>query len=125
VVCLADLVVIAAAARVGFVFHDGSLQLGSSMRPGALALVSTIALVAGLAGRRCWEPRILGQGAEEFRRVGAAVGAAIVVLALAGLAVHAHNLGPWVFGMLPSSGVALALSLFRLCKVLHARRSRG
>ena len=53
VVCLADLVVIAAAARVGLVFHDGSLQLGSSMRPGALALVSTIVLLAGLAGRRC------------------------------------------------------------------------
>ncbi|MBA3575738.1 MAG: sugar transferase [Pseudonocardiales bacterium] len=124
-VCLADLVVIVVAARVGLVFHDGSLQLGSSAWPGALALVSTIVLLAGLVGRRCWEPRILGQGAEEFRRVGAAVRAAIVVLALAGLAVHAPDLGPWVFGVLPATGVALALSRFGLRRVLHARRSRG
>ena len=88
-------------------------------------MVSTIVLLAGLVGRRCWEPRILGQGAEEFRRVGAAVRAAIVVLALAGLAVHAHNLGPWVFGMLPATGVALVFSRYGLRRVLHARRSRG
>ena len=124
-VCLADLVVIVVAARVGLVFHDGSLQLGSSAWPGALALVSTIVLLAGLVGRRCWDLRILGQGAEEFRRVGAAVGAAIVVLALTGLAVHAPDLGPWVFGVLPATGVALAFSRFGLRRVLHARRSRG
>ena len=124
-VCLADLVVIVVAARVGLVFHDGSLQLGSSAWPGALALVSTIVLLAGLVGRRCWDPRILGQGAEEFRRVGAAVRAAIVVLALTGLAVHAPDLGPWVFGVLPATGVALAFSRFGLRRVLHARRSRG
>ena len=124
-VCLADLVVIVVAARVGLVFHDGSLQMGSNAWPGALALVSTIVLLAGLAGRRCWEPRILGQGAEEYRRVGAAVRAAIVVLALTGLAVHAPDLGPWVFGVLPATGVALALSRFGLRRVLHARRSRG
>ena len=46
VVCLADLVVIVVAARVGLVFHDGSLQLGSSAWPGALALVSTIVLLS-------------------------------------------------------------------------------
>jgi len=88
-------------------------------------LVSTVALFAGLAARRCWDLRIVGQGAEEFRRVGAAVGAAVVVLALAGLAVHAPNLGPWAFGMLPATGVALVFSRFGLRRVLHARRSRG
>ncbi len=124
-VWLVDLVVVVVAARVGLVFHDGRLQLGSSVWPGALALVSTLVLVAGLAGRRCWDLRILGQGAEEFRRVGAAVGTAVVVLALAGLAVHAHNLGPWVFGALPATGVALAFSRYGLRRVLHARRSRG
>jgi len=125
VVCLTDFVVIAVAARVGLVFRDGSLQLGSSALPGALALVSTIALLGGLAGRRCWDLRILGQGAEEFRRVGAAVGAAIVVLALTGLAVHTHNLGLWVFGMMPATGVALVFSRCGLRLVLHARRSQG
>ena len=125
VVRLADLVVIAGAARVGLVFHDGSLQLGSSAWPGALALASTIALLAGLGGRRCWDLRILGQGAEEFRRVGAAVGTAIVVLALAGLAAHASNLGAWVFGVLPATGVALAISRYGLRRALHVRRSRG
>ena len=124
-VFLADLVVIVVAARVGLIFHDGSFQLGSSAWPGALALGSTIALVAGLAGRRCWDLRILGQGAEEFRRIGAAVGTAIVVLALAGLAVHASNLGAWVFGVLPATGVALAFTRYGLRRVLHARRSRG
>lgn len=118
-----DLVIVALALRIGLVFTDGSLQVVAPL-PGAMASITGLVLVAALLARRVWDPRILGQGAEEFRRLGAAVLAATVVLGLTALAVDIGYLRPWVFVVLPSTGVALAVSRYTMRRVLHAQRRR-
>lgn len=122
VVMLADLVIIAVCLRAGLVLTDGSL---AGHLPGALAGISAVALIGGLLCCRVWEQRILGQGAEEFRRLGNAVMAATVVLGLTALAVDVGYFRPWVFGILPVTGLCLVTSRYVLRQVLHSRRKRG
>ncbi len=122
VVLLADLVIIAVCLRVGLVLTHGSL---AGHLPGALAGMSAVALIGGLLCCRVWEQRILGQGAEEFRRLGNAVIAATVVLGLTALAVDIGYFRPWVFAILPATGLCLLTSRYVLRQVLHSRRKRG
>jgi len=64
-VILTDLIVIALAFRIGLLVIDGRLQV-----PGAAVFGAV--LIAAILGRP-WDLRVLGQGAEEFRRLGSAV----------------------------------------------------
>ncbi len=86
---LTDLVVVALAVRTGLVFVNGHLQVWLPP-PGAMGVLSGLVLVAALIVRRLWDPRILGQGYEEYRRLVAAT----VVLTLIGLAVDIGFLRP-------------------------------
>lgn len=118
---LVDVLVVVVAVTVGSV--GGGAPVWS--RPGAVAVLVAGVLLAALVVRRAWEPRVLGQGAEEFRRLGSAVLAAVVALGLAGLALDVGALRPWVFAVLPATGAALAVSRYVLRRMLHARRRRG
>lgn len=121
-VLLTDLVVIAVALRVGLLLTDGSL---SGRVPGAIAGITGLVLLASMATCRVWERRILGQGAEEFRRLGNAVLAAVFLLGLTALAMDVGYFRPWVFGVLPVTGLCLVAMRYALRRVLHARRRQG
>ena len=121
-VVLADVVLIAICLRVGLVLTDGSL---AGHLPGALAGMTAVVLVGSLVGCRVWEQRILGQGADEFRRLVNAFALAAVALGLTALAMDIGFFRPWVFGVLPITGLVTLTSRYGLRRVLHARRSRG
>ena len=72
-----------------------------------------------------WDPRVLGQGSEEFSRVLRAVMTSAVVLGLLGLALQATAPRPWVFGLIPLAGVLAVLGRLLLRPPLHQLRSRG
>src|SRR5262249_12725136 len=57
------------------------------------------------------------------RRLGKAVGAAAVLLGLAALAFDVGHFRPWVFGVLPVTGLALAAARLALRGALHGERA--
>ncbi len=121
-VLLADLVIIAVSLRVGLLLTDGSL---SGQVPGAIAGITGLVLLATMLTCRVWEQRVLGQGAEEFRRLGNAALAAMFLLGLTALAMDVGYFRPWVFGVLPVTGLCLVTSRYVMRRVLHARRRQG
>lgn len=121
VVALTDLIIIAVALRLGLVLTDGSL---AGHFPGFIAAVTATILFGSMLACRVWEPRVLGQGTEELRRLVKAVVVAAVVLALTALAFDVGYFRPWVFGVLPATGVSLILSRYALRYVLHSKRAR-
>ncbi|MGH4023611.1 MAG: sugar transferase [Pseudonocardiaceae bacterium] len=121
VVTLTDLIIVAVSLRLGLVLTDGSL---AGHFPGFIAAVTASILLGSMIACRVWEPRVLGQGAEELRRLVKAVAVAAVVLGLTALAFEVGYFRPWVFGVLPATGVSLALSRYALRHVLHSKRAR-
>ncbi len=121
VVALTDVIVIAVALRLGLVLTDGSL---AGQFPGFIAAVTGAILFGSMIACRVWEPRVLGQGAEELRRLVRAVAAAVVVLGLTALAFEVGYFRPWVFGVLPATGVFLTISRYALRRALHGKRAR-
>ncbi|MDQ3887154.1 MAG: sugar transferase, partial [Actinomycetota bacterium] len=121
-VLVTDLVIIAVCLRIGLVLTDGSL---AGHLPGALAGMTAVVLLGSFFACRAWERRVLGQGAEEFRRLVNAVVTAAVVLGLTALAMDVGFFRPWVFAVIPATGLCLLTSRYALRRVLHARRSRG
>ncbi|MQA14183.1 MAG: exopolysaccharide biosynthesis polyprenyl glycosylphosphotransferase [Pseudonocardiaceae bacterium] len=121
-VLLADLAIIVVALRIGLVLTDGSL---AGHVPGAIAGITALVLLACMAVSRVWEQRVLGQGAEEFRRLGNALLAAAFVLGLTALAMDVGYFRPWVFGVLPATGLCLATTRYAMRRVLHAQRRQG
>ncbi len=121
-VLLADLVIIAVALPVGLLFTDGLLF---DQFPGALAGITGVVLLTSMVTCGIWEQRVLGQGVEEFRRLGNAVLATIFLLGLTALATDIGNFRPWVFGVLPATGLCLVTSRYAMRRVLHARRRQG
>ncbi|MEU9150497.1 sugar transferase [Streptomyces sp. NPDC048417] len=92
---------------------------------GILAFGTELLVLAALAVGRSWAPAVLGQGAEEFRRLGRSLFAATVVLALGGIALTSRNIKLWIFVAIPAIALVTmtARYLLRLC--LHKRRKEG
>jgi exopolysaccharide biosynthesis polyprenyl glycosylphosphotransferase len=124
-VALADVVAISVAVLVGYVLGLGKWvpQFGE-VAPGVGVLAGTL-MVSALVVCRVWDPRILGQGAEEFRRLVRAVVSSAIVLGGLGLASGALAARPWVFGLMPLAGALAVLGRLLLRKRLHALRRRG
>ncbi|MGH4014531.1 MAG: sugar transferase [Pseudonocardiaceae bacterium] len=121
VVVLTDLIIIAVSLRLGLALTDGSL---AGHFPGFIAAVTGAVLFGSMIACRVWEPRVLGQGAEELRRLVKAVALAAVVLGLTALAFEVGYFRPWVFGVLPATGVSLTISRYALRCALHLKRAR-
>ena len=121
VVTLTDLIIIAVSLRLGLMLTDGSL---AGHLPGFIAAVTAAILFGSMVACRVWAPRVLGQGAEELRRLVKAVALAAVVLALTALAFDVGYFRPWVFGVLPATGASLAISRYALRRALHVKRAR-
>ncbi|MEV7980344.1 sugar transferase [Streptomyces sp. NPDC086519] len=92
---------------------------------GILAFGTELLVVGALAVGRSWAPAVLGQGAEEFRRLGRSLFAATVVLALGGIALTSRNIKLWIFVAIPAITLVTMTTRYLLRLGLHKQRKRG
>jgi exopolysaccharide biosynthesis polyprenyl glycosylphosphotransferase len=120
-----DVAAIAIAVVVGYVLGLGRyVPRFGEVAPG-VGILAGLLMVCGLLVFRAWDPRVLGQGAEEFCRLIRAVGGGAMALGLIGLAFQALAVRPWVFGLMPMAGLLAVLFRLLLRSRLHRLRERG
>ncbi len=95
--------VLAVSLVGGFVVRAPSHRSWSL--PVDLAVITILVVCGALPLNRSWHPSVLGQGAEEFRRLGRGLATAVVILALGGLAGGLHDIRGWVFVVVPAVAV--------------------
>ncbi|WP_328689578.1 sugar transferase [Streptomyces phaeochromogenes] len=92
---------------------------------GILAFGTELLVLGALAVSRSWSPAVLGQGAEEFRRLGRALFTATVVLALGGIALTSRNIKLWIFVAIPAIALVTMTARYLLRLRLHKQRKEG
>ncbi|GAA2285536.1 sugar transferase [Streptomyces atrovirens] len=92
---------------------------------GILAFGTWLLVLGALAVGRAWSPSVLGQGAEEFRRLGRSLFMATVVLALGGIALTSRNIKLWIFVAVPAIAVVTMIARYLLRLWLHRERKEG
>ncbi|MFD4630679.1 sugar transferase [Streptomyces sp. NPDC058284] len=92
---------------------------------GILAFGTELLVLGALAVSRAWAPAVLGQGAEEFRRLGRSVFTAAVVLALGGIALTSRNIKLWIFVAIPAITLTTMTARYLLRLWLHKQRKEG
>ncbi|WP_221359682.1 sugar transferase [Streptomyces beigongshangae] len=90
-----------------------------------LAFGTELLVLGALAVSRSWAPAVLGQGAEEFRRLGRSLFTAAVVLALGGIALTSRNIKLWIFVAIPAVAVVTMTARYLLRLRLHRERKEG
>jgi exopolysaccharide biosynthesis polyprenyl glycosylphosphotransferase len=90
-----------------------------------LGFLTVITVLCSLSMNRAWHPTVLGQGAEEYVRLGRGMFAGAVALGLAGLATGVVSTRPWVFIVIPSTAVIALGFRYLLRQVLHRARYEG
>ncbi|SDH05261.1 exopolysaccharide biosynthesis polyprenyl glycosylphosphotransferase [Pseudonocardia oroxyli] len=88
-------------------------------------LLAAALLLIALPVARAWDPRMLGVGTAEFKRLGHAVVATSVILALGGLTLLVASVRIWVFLLVPVIGLAVGFGRFAVRKWLHRLRGSG
>ncbi len=91
----------------------------------AVGVVTFGVLLGSLMANRVWNVAVLGQGAEEFRRLGRGFVAAAVVLALGGLLFDITSIRPWVFVVIPATALIVFPMRYALRQFLHRARREG
>ncbi|MEV7866575.1 sugar transferase [Streptomyces sp. NPDC088124] len=92
---------------------------------GILAFGTELLVLGALAVGRSWAPAVLGQGAEEFRRLGRSLFAATVLLALGGIALTSRNIKLWIFVAIPAIALVTMTTRYLLRLWLHRQRKEG
>ncbi|OUD04165.1 sugar transferase [Streptomyces swartbergensis] len=92
---------------------------------GILAFGTELLVLGALAVSRAWSAAVLGQGAEEFRRLGRSLFAATVVLALGGIALTSRNIKLWIFVAIPAIALVTMTARYLLRLWLHKQRKEG
>ncbi|MFJ6569742.1 sugar transferase [Streptomyces sp. NPDC091292] len=92
---------------------------------GILAFGTELLVLGALAVSRSWAPAVLGQGAEEFRRLGRSLFTAAVVLALGGIALTSRNIKLWIFVAIPAIALTTMTERYLLRLWLHKQRKEG
>nr|WP_245588868.1 sugar transferase [Actinoalloteichus caeruleus] len=122
---LADqLITVAVALGAALVLGGGPSEVAPAVAF-TLAGVTWVTVTLAMVGCRVWEPRVLGQGAEEYRRLGRVLLTTMVFLALAAMALDTPALRPWIFGVVPVLAGGLIPARYLLRQALHRRRRRG
>ncbi|GAB3578868.1 sugar transferase [Amycolatopsis endophytica] len=120
-VILADVI-----ATLVVIVSGALLVLDLTGRPYFLHASGTaFAILASLPVNRAWSQHVLGEGTEEFRRLGRSLVAAAVVVALAGLLFGALDVQPWVFYAVPCVALITFPLRYALRQVLHRQRRAG
>lgn len=125
---MGDLIALALAMSVVALFSP-RLDVGvadQSVRVAApvTAIVLVLGTLVSFAANRAWEPRVLGTGLEEFRRVGHAVLSLIAVLAVVAFALKLDSGRRWVLLVLPLFLILALVIRYLLRRVLHRARAR-
>jgi exopolysaccharide biosynthesis polyprenyl glycosylphosphotransferase len=89
------------------------------------AFGTAAAYLFGLSVCRAWSPKVLGEGAEEYRTLGRGLVTCAVLVALGGLLFGALAVQPWVFIVVPMISVFAFLQRYTLRQMLHRRRRLG
>ncbi|MFD9113683.1 sugar transferase [Streptomyces bottropensis] len=92
---------------------------------GILAFGTELLVLGALTVSRAWAPAVLGQGAEEFRRLGRSLFTATVVLALGGIALTSRNIKLWIFVAIPAIALVTMTVRYLLRLSLHRQRKEG
>ncbi|MFE2098522.1 sugar transferase [Streptomyces sp. PTD9-10] len=92
---------------------------------GILAFGTELLVLGAFAVSRAWAPAVLGQGAEEFRRLGRSLFTATVVLALGGIALTSRNIKLWIFVAIPAIALVTMTARYLLRLGLHRQRKQG
>ncbi len=121
----ADLMVITLCVTVGVGMGSGLGERAIFVARLGSGVTAWLLLVFGLALCRAWEPRILGAGTAEFRRVTKAFAGAAIGTGLTGLAFDVVSVKPWVFGIMPGAWACCLAARYGLRKLLHRQRGRG
>lgn len=124
-VVASDLVAITFALLIAATLLGDHVNVDGSYRLLVSAVVTVVVVCGALLGSRSWRGNVLGQGAEEFRRLGRALVAAAVVLALISLAVGDGNGRPWVFLVMPTIALFAMPQRYLLRRYLHHARRDG
>ncbi|WP_158889747.1 sugar transferase [Amycolatopsis anabasis] len=111
-----------AIAIGGFILDRLHVSAGTNIW---LALGTAAAVLCALPGSRGWSQRMLGEGAEEYRRLGRGLFSAAVLIALAGLLFRELDVQPWVFGIIPLIGAFALPQRYLLRRLLHRARRHG
>ncbi|WP_030677481.1 sugar transferase [Streptomyces sp. NRRL B-1347] len=90
-----------------------------------LAFGTELLVLGSLAVSRAWAPAVLGQGAEEFRRLGRSLFTAAVILALGGIALTSRNIKLWIFVAIPAIALVTMTERYLLRLWLHKQRKEG
>ncbi|WP_327352058.1 sugar transferase [Streptomyces sp. NBC_01304] len=90
-----------------------------------LAFLTELLVLGSLAVSRAWAPAVLGQGAEEFRRLGRSLFTAAVVLSLGGIALTSRNIKLWIFVAIPAIALITMTERYLLRLWLHKQRMEG
>ncbi len=116
-----------AAALLTALIAGGLISVGGAalFKDLTLGFLTVISVVCSLAMNRAWHPTVLGQGAEEYVRLGRGMFAAAVALGLAGLATGVVSTRPWVFVVIPATAVVALGFRYLLRQVLHRARNEG
>ncbi|HEV8558531.1 MAG TPA: sugar transferase [Actinophytocola sp.] len=113
---------VAVAVVGGFVGAQAGM---SGPKVAGLGAVTAVVVLCALGMNRVWHLVVLGQGAEEFGRLGRGLFAADVALGLAGLALGITTMRPWVFVVVPAIALFAFPARYLLRKLLHRARSGG
>jgi exopolysaccharide biosynthesis polyprenyl glycosylphosphotransferase len=116
------LVTLLTSIGVGGLISVGGAALFKDL---TLGFLTVITVICSLAMNRAWHPTVLGQGADEYVRLGRGMFAAAVALGLAGLATGVVSARPWVFIVIPSTAVMALGFRYLLRQVLHRARYDG
>lgn len=106
VVCCDLLCVVLALVVVALGYH--TMSAVTDLRAAAVIAAVPLAVMIALPLQRAWDPRALGSGTEEYRRVTRAYLLALAVLSVAGYAWGSAVGQSWIFGALP---IALVITL--------------
>lgn len=125
VAVIADTLVVMAGCAIGGLLSWRLWGVPAFPIATGLAVTAELMTMASLGVWRAWEPRVLGQGSEEFSRILRGTVTSLVLLGLAGLAFELRSVRPWAFVLIPLIGLALAASRYRLRRRLHRKRMAG
>ncbi|HKN52796.1 MAG TPA: sugar transferase [Amycolatopsis sp.] len=89
------------------------------------AFGTMLAIMVSLPVSRAWSPRVLGEGAEEYRTLGRGFITAAVLVALGGLLFGALEVQVWVFIVVPAIALVAFPQRYVLRQVLHRKRAKG
>ena len=124
-VIISDVLATAIATLAATVLIGRELPDYLGQLPRLVSVAALVIVIAALPANRAWDPKVLGQGPEEFRRLGKALVATALTLSVAGVAAELTHLRLWVFFVVPAVGAFAFPMRYLLRKLLHGRRQKG